>query len=119
MIKRSKNQMSKAIKSIEGNFDIKPFQTTFNKHGYGFQYSILGYAEKLYEKGSSPWRKPIPEFPVQVQGKDARIDLLLEHKSNSYLIVAECKRVNPALSNWFFAKASYVPKTRNSLGCHA
>lgn len=87
----------------------KSFEKVLNSHGYGFQYSVLKLAEALALNGSSFWIPSVPEFPVEVQGFGTRIDFILRHRSRAFYMLAECKRVNPALSNWCFAKASYVP----------
>ena len=86
----------------------RAFKKVLNMHGYGFQYSVLKKAEELFNERKSPWAIPIPEFPVEIQGYGTRIDFILRHKSRPIFMIAECKRTNPALSNWCFAKASYI-----------
>lgn len=86
----------------------KAFEQTLNRHGYSFQYSVVKAAENLYPHGS-PWQFEATEFPVEVQGSPTRIDILLKHRGElSFYLLAECKRANPALSNWCFARAPYV-----------
>ena len=85
------------------------FLKALNRHGYGFQYSVLRLAEDLFHKQLSPWDYVAPEFPVEVQHNGTRIDFILRHKSGFLHLLAECKRVNPALSNWCFAKSPYPP----------
>lgn len=55
------------------------------------------------------------EFPVSVGATHTRIDFVLAQRHNlgggfGHRIVAECKRVNPALGEWHFAKASYISR---------
>src|SRR4030043_1645904 len=93
------------------------FEKTLNRHGYGFQYSVLKKAKQLFEDGRSPWIFEPSEFPVSVQGRDVHIDFILrwyrkgmtlaEYSIPVYL-VAECKRADPALKYWCFARAPYV-----------
>jgi hypothetical protein len=91
----------------------KSFEKVLNSHGYGFQYSVLKQAETLVQDRKSPWYPIVPEFPVEVQGNGTRIDFILHHQTNNLYMLAECKRVNPALSNWCFAKASFLPRSDN------
>ena len=90
------------------------FMKVLNLHGYGFHYSVLKLASELYANGSSKWFFEAAEFPVQVQGLGTRIDFVLQHvDSPSFYLLAECKRVNPALSNWCFARAPFVRRNRS------
>lgn len=99
-----------------GNPNVqKGFETALNRHGYGFQYSVLGLAKRLKEEGASHWVFESVEFPVQVQGAGTRIDFILRLNRSSIpiFLLAECKRANPALSEWCFAKAPFVRRNRS------
>jgi len=89
------------------------YADVINRHGYGFQYSVLSTANKLSIAGTSTWQFQAAEFPVEVKGYGTRIDFILRRRGEppSYLL-AECKRANPALSNWWFARAPYVHRAR-------
>jgi hypothetical protein len=94
----------------------KGFEKALNRHGYGFQYSVLEVAGSLSEKGRIRWVFEAAEFPVEVQGYGTRIDFVLRLSGEPLVyLLAECKRANPALSNWCFAKAPLV--TRNRTTC--
>lgn len=98
----SKNDESRQERAQKG------FEQTLNSQGYSFQYSVVKAAQDLYPH-SSAWRFEATEFPVEVRGSTTRIDILLKHKqSRPFYLLAECKRVNPALSNWCFVRAPYV-----------
>jgi hypothetical protein len=99
---------SSAHKNVEAGF-----AKILNRHGYGFHYSVLKLAHDLCDRGESRWAFEAAEFPVQVQEETTRIDFILRlrHRYPIYLL-AECKRANPALSNWCFAQASYVRRNR-------
>lgn len=84
------------------------FQQVLNSHGYGFQYSVLNLAKKLREEYKSEWRFEVAEFPVEVQGRGTRIDFVLSYAHGPLYIIAECKRANPALSNWCFVRAPFI-----------
>ena len=88
----------------------KSFEMVLNSHGYGFQYSVLKQVETLALGQKTDWFPVVPEFPVEVQGNGTRIDFILHHRTSNLYMLAECKRVNPALSNWCFAKASFVSR---------
>lgn len=91
----------------------KSFGKVLNTHGYGFQYAVLKQAEKLALDAKSPWLPTVSEFPVEVQGQGTRVDFILRHARRRLYLVCECKRVNPALADWCFAKSTYVPLTAN------
>jgi hypothetical protein len=87
----------------------KAFYNELNTHGYGFHYSLL----EQIGKTKTPWSRLVAEFPVQVLGHGTRIDFILKRWSGSPLyLIAECKRANPALSNWCFARAPFVQRER-------
>lgn len=91
------------------------FEKVLNRHGYGFHYAVLNLAADLYAKKKSKWMFEVAEFPVEVQGKSTRIDFILRLKSEiPILMIAECKRANPSLSNWCFTKAPFVRRNRRS-----
>lgn len=89
------------------------FGKVLNRHGYGFHYSVLKVANELFDQRKSKWIFEAAEFPVHVQGQGTRIDFImkLSHQLRIYLL-SECKRANPALSNWCFARAPYVRRNR-------
>jgi hypothetical protein len=94
--------MSDSLRPPEG------FAKLLNRHGYGLQYSVLKAAEDLNKRHRSSWVFEAAEFPVQVKGTGTRIDFILRHSRRSQLLVAECKRANPAVANWCFVSAPYV-----------
>ena len=97
------------------------FAHTLNRHGHPFQYAVIRRAQALAEKGQSQWIFQASEFPVAVQGSDTRIDFILSQGNHlglqytaSRLLVAECKRARPAVSNWLFARSPYVRRNQTS-----
>lgn len=57
------------------------------------------------------WRFLMSEFPVESE-KGTRVDFVLERQAREggykrLFLVAECKRANPATSNWCFVKSPY------------
>jgi len=90
------------------------FRQELNKHGYAFHNSVIRVAEELYETGKSPWIFRAAEFPVSVRGKVTHIDFVLEHRDKPLFLIGECKRVNPALSMWGFARSRFT--NRNAHG---
>ena len=54
------------------------------------------------------------EFPVEINNSNTHIDFILERKDksefpkkNPLFLICECKKANPALSNWCFVKAPF------------
>ena len=95
----------------------KGFAEILNRHGYGFQYAVLKQAHILADSRDSSWRFIASEFPVRVQGFDTRIDFILKRATDNifdqhFFLIAECKRANPAYSNWCFARAPYIHNAR-------
>jgi hypothetical protein len=89
------------------------FQSALNRQGYPFQYAVIRRADELWNQRCSRWVFEASEFPVEVQGYHTRIDFVLSQYSESQkgpfrFLIAECKRANPALHDWLFARAPYV-----------
>ncbi|MEA2415382.1 MAG: hypothetical protein QOI58_2039 [Thermoanaerobaculia bacterium] len=89
------------------------FVNAVNRHGYAFQFGVLQRAKQLFDEGKSPFGFEVSEFPVQVRGAHTRIDFILQKKEGKLLLIAECKRANPALSNWCFVRAPFVRGNRS------
>lgn len=81
---------------------------SINMHGYAFQYAVLNTAKDICEKGASPWGFEVAEFPVLNKNKSLHIDFILRNKREQFSLIAECKRCDPAISNWCFIKTPYV-----------
>src|SRR5690349_1045425 len=81
-----------------------------NSHGYAFQQSVIRQLSNIRTR--SLWEPFVPEFTVQ----NTRIDLILTNQKQNIYLVCECKRANPAIANWCFAK-SWAPDA--SLAQHA
>ena len=83
-----------------------------NSHGYGFHYAVLRKANELCAKGKSQWYFEAAEYPVSVGGFDTRIDFILRSQDAQAtywdcFLISECKRVDPALSNWVFVRTPH------------
>ncbi len=96
------------------------FRNVLDSHGYGFQYSVIRFADTLYKTSKSGWHFVWAEFPVSVQAKegqskDTKIDLVLQNGRLPYYMLGECKKVNPALCQWCFARAPYTHPNPNNL----
>ncbi len=92
----------------------KNFANLLNRHGYAFQYSSIRIADKLFEERNSKWIFQTSEFPVELstRSKGTRIDFILKSREHPLYLLFECKRANPALRNWCFARAPYVRRNR-------
>lgn len=83
------------------------FEKSLAVHGFSFQYGVAEYFRRMEVNQEFNWRVAAIEFPVSVQGRDTRIDLILSRPNQQIMIVAECKRANPALADWCFARTDY------------
>jgi hypothetical protein len=91
------------------------FGKQLNSHGFGFQHGVMRRAQDLKDGGRSGWVCEAVEVPVRVAGEDTRIDLVLQrHPGTPFYMLAECKRANPSLSNWCFARAPFVHRGRRA-----
>lgn len=86
-----------------------------NRHGYGFQYSVLKAADDFFRttRDWDPgWYPLVAEYPVELQGKSTRIDFILQSHApdggDPIFLICECKRVNPAFGEWCFFRAPFV-----------
>jgi hypothetical protein len=89
---------------------IDRFAKTINSHGYAFQYAVIAEVNRLRAEdvNRQSYSPEAAEFPVAVQGSSTKIDFILRHAHRSIFLVCECKRVNPAMSNWCFMRAPFV-----------
>src|SRR6478735_5376161 len=93
----------------------KEFQEALNEEGFGFHYAVLGLMQDLVEQRKSWWRLVRAEFPVMVNGSATRIDFVLRRADQYgrsdlplFYMLAECKRANPAYSDWCFVQAPFT-----------
>ena len=91
------------------------FAAALNSSGYGFQYAVLRRANELFEARQSSWLFEVAEFPVSSEPREGRIDFVLRRETwqrfgarSPFYLVGECKRANPALARWLFARAPYT-----------
>jgi hypothetical protein len=90
------------------------FRKVLDSHGFGFHYSVLTRAEELQSRSKSTWVFEVSEFPVSVAAGSARIDFVLRQPETRSYLIAECKRANPSLSNWCFARAPLVGRNMSA-----
>lgn len=84
------------------------FTDELNKHGYGFHHAVIKEAEKLFNQRKSLWIFEAAEFPIHLNGKDSRVDIVLHNPKYNMYLIGECKRVDPSLSSWCFTRAPLV-----------
>jgi len=91
-------------------------KNTLDSHGFSFHYAVVRYCEELFSARKSHWRFEVAEFPVELRDAATRIDFILHGKSQisgiAAYLVCECKRPNPAISQWAFARAPYTRRNR-------
>lgn len=87
---------------------------SINVHGYAFHYAVLKAAQNYFEEKVSPWVFEVAEFPVLNRSTPLHIDFILRNKLEQSYFIAECKRCDPAISNWCFIKAPYVSRGTSS-----
>jgi hypothetical protein len=72
-----------------------------NANGHGFQAKVHRICAEAAANGSA-WVPIAAEFPVAVQSKTSRVDLVLRHATEPLILSLECKRTDPNRSTWCF-----------------
>lgn len=81
------------------------FRKLLNAHGHVFQRRVWRAVREMREGQQANWVPVVYEFPVETRdGRTTSIDLILRRKGDAIFLIVECKRANPALSNWCFAR---------------
>ena len=106
MAKRHTDSQAKVTETRDHSVGIA-LKNVLNSHGYPFQESVASAISQISTHSS--WFPLVLEFPVQVQERDTRIDIVLTNSIHTVYLVCECKRANPALANWCFARSSNTP----------
>jgi hypothetical protein len=88
----------------------KGLTNQLNRNGYSFQYAVLDKIKHCFDDDISPWHFIVSEFPVSLKGKSIHIDFVLVNRTEQFYMVAECKRADPAISNWCFVKTPNVSR---------
>jgi hypothetical protein len=94
--------------------DPSGFGKALNRHGYPFHHRTLRVAQEACDNRSSAWIFQVSEFPIEVRGKHSRIDYVLQYGQRDVYLVIECKRANPRMKRWCFARAPYVRRNPSS-----
>jgi hypothetical protein len=76
-----------------------------NRHGYGFQQAVAERVTTLEGLRKTRWWVSATEFPVSVGETVSHIDLVLQAGQDDAYLVCECKRADPAIARWCFARA--------------
>ena len=90
--------------------DAKAFASGLNQHGYSFHQRVIAETAAINDKHRGGWNLLSVEQPVTVGEKSTRTDFILSYRPRPdliWLMVAECKRVNPAFGTWCFARGAY------------
>jgi hypothetical protein len=87
---------------------IQRTAAAINRHGYPFQNRVIRELHQLQESKTSPWVFEAAEFPAAVGDQGTRIDFILTAQPRPYWLLAECKRVNPSMSEWLFLSTPYI-----------
>ena len=57
----------------------RAFHQQLNEHGYPFHYAVIAEADNQHRLQRSRWALEAVEFPVEVRGRDTRVDIVLRH----------------------------------------
>jgi hypothetical protein len=87
------------------------FNEILNRHGFAFQARVLEELKTLRTSRDSAYVFQTIEFPTSVGGTNTRIDFIMSRGLGEGIpdfLLAECKRANPAMANWCFARYPYT-----------
>jgi hypothetical protein len=87
---------------VHSERDSTTARKSLDRHGHGFHYAVL----KALRAVSPRWRVEAVEFPVEINDIHLHIDIVL--RSVPAVMAIECKRVNPSLGAWCFARSGQV-----------
>lgn len=87
-----------------------------NVHGYGFQYAVIQHIEAVDGVRQLGWRFIGAEVPISLHGKELHADFIFYNERSGVYLVGECKRVDPALARWGFARTAYTFGSRTLRG---
>lgn len=87
---------------------VADFVASLNRHGYAFQHAVVQRGAALFKAGRTGWVFEATEFPVRTQDAVTHIDLVFRAGNTDVYLVGECKRVDPALGTWGFARAPFT-----------
>ncbi len=94
----------------------KSARAAINLGGYAFHQRAIREGEAAFGdakcESDKRWRLEAVEFPVQVRGRDTRIDILFRYNMRAEYLCVECKRANPALARWLFLRMPMVSRDR-------
>jgi hypothetical protein len=83
------------------------FLRALNSHGHAFQQTVIRACHDLAIEYTN-WQFEVGEFPVQLREADTSLDVVLSLRSQNLYLVVECKRADPNLAHWCFARTPYV-----------
>jgi hypothetical protein len=76
-----------------------------NVHGFGFHYSVIARIEQFGEEFG--WDFVGAEVPLGLAEQDVHADFIFRCQRKHLYLVGECKRADPAVSHWGFARSRY------------
>lgn len=84
---------------------------SLNTHGHSFAQALVHRLAQL-RRGTTlcPYRFLIAEYPVEIHGQHTAIDLILENVrvQPNQVVIGECKRVDPKVGRWIFARTPFT-----------
>jgi len=102
------DRMTNVLGNSYGESVAQRLASQVNQHGHGFHYSVVDRARYLCDEGRAQWYFEVAELPVKARNSSTKVDFILRHKYLPRLMIAECKRANPAFADWCFMRAPYV-----------
>ncbi len=86
--------------------DFALFRQALQEHGHAFHYATIKAIERASTIQDSGWHFVASEVPIALNGEEVHADLIF--RSHRHYLIGECKRVNPAYSQWLFAQTRFT-----------
>lgn len=81
-----------------------------DSHGHSFQLSLAAHLREESLQRNIFFRIEAEEVAVEAGDKPTHIDFVMSNFAHTCWLVCECKRSDPAISNWCFARMSVVDR---------
>lgn len=81
-----------------------------DSHGHAFQLSVAAHLREEALQRNIFFRVVAQEVAVEAGDKPTHIDFVMSNFAHSVWLVCECKRSDPAISNWCFARMPHVER---------
>lgn len=89
------------------------YRQAMREHGHAFHYAVIAAIERASRENGLGWRFMASEVPLSLNGDEVHADFIFQNGAR--FLIGECKRVNPAYSEWLFGRTRYTTAGKPTL----